>query len=130
VGGRATDGQGRLSLCPALGQGAGDARTRGKGEQVVAPLEHFLEIAPALAPLLRYLRPHAGRMRSGPARPRGDFLGSGAAESTGKQLTAARIKGAGMRWKVTGLDALLTLRWVCLAPSWKSYWESCPHLTA
>jgi hypothetical protein len=37
----------------------------------------------------------------------GFFIGSGAMESAGNPITAARIKGPGMRWKVTDLNTLL-----------------------
>ncbi len=71
-----------------------------------------------------------GRMRYGTYRQQGYFIGSGAIKSAGKQLTAARIKGAGMRWNVTDLNALLTLCCVFLEQSWKTYWESCAQLAA
>jgi len=101
-----------------------------KAGQVIAHLERFLDLAPALAPILHYFHQNAGRMRYGTYRQRGYFIGSGAIESAGKQLTAARIKGAGMRWNVTDLNALLTLRCVFLEQSWKTYWESCAQLAA
>jgi len=69
-------------------------------------------------------------MRYGTYRQRGYFIGSGAIESAGKQLTAARIKGAGMRWNVSALHALLTLRRVFLEQSWQTYWASCAQLAA
>lgn len=98
--------------------------------QVIAHLERFLDLAPALAPILHYFQQNAGRMRYGTYRQRGYFIGSGAIESAGKQLTAARIKGAGMRWNVTDLNALLTLRCSFLEQSWQTYWESCAQLAA
>jgi hypothetical protein len=101
-----------------------------KVEQVRAHLERFLDLAPALAPILHYFQQNAGRMHYGTYRQRGYFIGSGAIESAGKQLTAARIKGAGMRWNVTDLNALLTLRCVFLEHSWQTYWESCAQLAA
>ena len=59
------------------------------------------------SPYPDYFRHHQARMRYGTYQRRGYFLGSGTIESAGKQLTAARIKGAGMRWNVTDLNALL-----------------------
>jgi hypothetical protein len=90
-----------------------------KVEVVMAHMERFLDIAPALASILHYFRQNTGRMRYGTYRQRGYFIGSGAIESAGKQLTAARIKGAGMRWNVAALNALLTLRCVFLEQSWQ-----------
>ena len=40
------------------------------------------------------------------------------------------IKGVGMRWNVTDLNALLTLRCIFLEQSWQTYWESCAQLAA
>ncbi len=101
-----------------------------KVEQVIAHIEYFLALAPALAAILHYFQHNAARMRYGTYRQRGYFIGSGAIESAGKQLTTARIKGAGMRWNVTDLNALLTLRCVFLEQSWQTYWKSCAQLAA
>lgn len=101
-----------------------------KVEQVIAHLQHFLDLAPALAPIIHYFQHNVTRMRYGTYRQRGYFIGSGAIESAGKQLTAARIKGPGMRWNVTDLNALLTLRCVFLEHSWPAYWDSQAQLAA
>jgi len=101
-----------------------------KVEQVMAHMERFRDLAPALASILHYFQQNAGRMHYGTYRQRGYFIGAGALESAGKQLTAARSKGAGMRWNVTDLNALLTLRCVFLQQSWQTYWESRAQLAA
>ena len=101
-----------------------------KVAQVIAHLQHFLDLCPALAPILHYFQQNAARMRYRTYRQRGYFIGSGAIESAGKQLTAARIKGAGMRWNVTDLNALLALRCVFLERSWQTYWTSPTRLAA
>jgi hypothetical protein len=101
-----------------------------KVEQVMTHIERFLDLAPALAAILHYFHQNAARMRYGTYRRRGYCIGSGAIESAGNQLTAARIKGAGMRWNVPDLNALLTLRCVFLEQSWQPYWESCSQLAA
>src|SRR5207302_9220528 len=101
-----------------------------KVEQVIAHLQHFVDLAPALAPILHYFQQNAARMRYGTYRQRGYFIGSGAIESAGKQLTAARIKGPGMRWNIAELNLLLTLRCVFLEQSWQAYWESQAVLAA
>jgi hypothetical protein len=98
--------------------------------QVMAHIARFVDLAPALAPILHYFQHNAARMCYGTYRQRGYFIGSGAIESAGKQLTAARVKGAGMRWNVTDLNALLTLRCVFLEQSWQTYWGSCTQLAA
>jgi len=43
-------------------------------------------------------------------RKKGFFVGSGAIESTNKTIVQQRLKRAGMRWSVSGAQALLTLR--------------------
>jgi hypothetical protein len=101
-----------------------------KGEQVLTHLERFLDLAPPLAPILHYFQHNAGRMRYGTYRPRGYFIGSGAIESAGKQLSAARIKGPGMRWNVTELNLLLRLRCMFLEQSWHASWETQVPLAA
>jgi hypothetical protein len=99
-------------------------------EQVLTRLERFLDLAPALVAIIHYFQQNAARMRYGTYRQRGYFIGSGAIESAGKQLSAARIKGPGMRWNVTELNLLLTLRCVFLEQSWQAYWESQALLAA
>jgi hypothetical protein len=101
-----------------------------KVEQVIAHLQHFLDLRPELASILHYFQQNAGRMRYGTYRRRGYFIGSGAIESAGKQITAARIKGAGMRWNIDDLNALLALRCVFLERSWQAYWDSHAQLAA
>ena len=49
-------------------------------------------------------------------------IGSGAVESACKQLIVTRMEGAGMRWTVTGAQAMLDLRSVFLNGDWNSYW--------
>ena len=101
-----------------------------KVEQVIAHLQHFLDLRPALTPIIHYFAQNVARMRYGTYRRRGYFIGSGAIESAGKQLTAARIKGAGMRWNIDDLNALLALRCVFLERSWQAYWDSHAQLAA
>jgi len=98
--------------------------------QVIAHLQDFLDIRPSLAPILHYFQQKTGRMRYGTYRMRGYFIGSGAIESAGKQLTATRIKGPGMRWNVADLNALLVLRCVFLEQSWQAYWDSQTQIAA
>ena len=92
--------------------------------QVITHLQHFVDLAPGLDTMIHYFQQNQARMQYGTYQQRGYFIGSGASESVGKQLTAARIKGPGMRWHVTDLNALLTLRCVFLEHSWTSYWEA------
>ena len=52
-----------------------------KVEQVISHLEHFLDLSPALAPLMHYFQQNAARMRYGTYRARGLFIGSGAVDN-------------------------------------------------
>ena len=101
-----------------------------KVAQVMSHLQWFVDIAPDLEPIIHYFRHHHARMHYGTYQRRGYFIGSGAIESAGKQLTAARIKGAGMRWNVPDLNALLALRCVFVEQSWTTYWDTQAQLAA
>jgi hypothetical protein len=101
-----------------------------KVQQVITHLQAFLDLRPALAPILHYFEQNQARMRYGTYRQKGYFIGSGAIESAGKQLAAGRIKGPGMRWNVTEVNALLKLRCVFLEQSWQSYWQTQGPLAA
>jgi hypothetical protein len=98
--------------------------------QVITHLHAFLDIRPTLAPILHYFEQNQDRMRYGTYRQKGYFIGSGAIESAGKQLAAGRIKGPGMRWNVTEVNALLKLRCLFLERSWQTYWETQGPLAA
>jgi hypothetical protein len=93
-------------------------------QQVITHLQAFLDLRPALAPILHYFEQNQNRMRYGTYRQKGYFIGSGAIESAGKQLAAGRIKGPGMRWNVLEVNALLKLRCLFLEQSWQSYWKT------
>jgi hypothetical protein len=101
-----------------------------KVSQVITPLPAFLDIRPPLAPILHYFEQTQDRMHYGTYRQKGDFIGSGAIESAGKQLAAGRIKGPGMRWNVTEVNALLKLRCIFLEQSWQTYWKTQGPLAA
>ena len=101
-----------------------------KVSQVITHLQAFLDLRPALAPILHYFQQNQERMRYGTYRQKGYFIGSGAIESAGKQLAAGRIKGPGMRWNVTEVNALLKLRCLFLEQAWQSYWETQGPLAA
>lgn len=52
-------------------------------------------------------------------------IGSGPIEAACKTVIGARMKGAGMRWKPPGTDAIATLRACYLSdtPRWDSFWN-------
>jgi len=59
---------------------------------------------------LGYFENNAHRMRYKWFRSRGLFVGSGVVESGCKAVIGQRLKMSGMRWTVTGADAIATLR--------------------
>jgi len=59
---------------------------------------------------LGYFLNNAPRMRYKWFRSRGLFVGSGVVESGCKAIIGQRLKLSGMRWTVTGADAIATLR--------------------
>ena len=59
---------------------------------------------------INYMRARQGQMRYGEYQKAGLPIGSGAIESTCKQMVTARCKQAGMRWSEKGADAILALR--------------------
>lgn len=106
------------------GEGAGEARrwaetklSQLKGGQVrevigsMRKLKMKGEEGRAItAAAIKYMRGRVEQMRYGEYRERGLPIGSGAVESSCKQLVTARCKQAGMRWSEAGVDAILALR--------------------
>ncbi len=63
-----------------------------------------------LGTALGYFENNAPRMRCKWFRSRGLFVGSGLVESGCKAVIGQRLKLSGMRWTITGADAITTLR--------------------
>jgi hypothetical protein len=59
---------------------------------------------------INYMRVREAQMDYGKYQADGLPIGSGAVESTCKQMVTARCKQAGMRWSEAGADAILALR--------------------
>jgi hypothetical protein len=59
---------------------------------------------------VRYLQRRREQMRYDAYERQGLPIGSGAVESTCKQVVTARLKQAGMRWSEAGVDAMVALR--------------------
>lgn len=62
------------------------------------------------ATTINYLSNRLEQMQYGEYTKQGLPIGSGAVESSCKQLVTARCKQAGMRWSEAGVDAILALR--------------------
>jgi len=74
-----------------------------------------------------YVTTHAARLDYPRFVARQLPIGSGAVESTCKVLITARAKGAGMRWKGAGLQAVASLRALHRAGRWDSFWQTQPQ---
>lgn len=73
--------------------------------------------------VIQYFDTNRSRMRYDQYLRAGFPIGSGAVESACKQLIVTRMEGAGMRWTVTGAQAMLDLRSVFLNGDWTQYWS-------
>jgi len=80
----------------------------------------------AAAEEVHYFTVNAGRMAYAAYRAAGYPLGSGMVESGCKQVVGQRAKGAGMRWSVAGVQAVLTLRASLLSGGWEEAWAAHP----
>ena len=72
---------------------------------------------------LCYFQNNAPRMRCKRFRSRGLYTGSGVVEAGCKAVIGQRLKSSGMRWTVSGADAIAALR--CQEAS--SQWETLCH---
>lgn len=75
---------------------------------------------------VQYFRNHQHRMDYPRYVASGWQIGSGPVESACKRLVTQRLKGAGMRWKERGTDAMCHLRALilCHPSQWDAYWAA------
>ncbi len=74
-----------------------------------------------------YFRTHAARMRYPLFRARQFPIGSGAIESSAKNLIQQRQTQAGMRWSALGAQAVASLRALHRSGRWPAFWQSRPQ---
>lgn len=82
-------------------------------DKVIRALKHLVRKHPrktSLATELAYFRKHRKRMRYMAIQSKGLMIGSGVVEAACKTLVTQRLKQSGMRWSVTGAQAILTPR--------------------
>jgi hypothetical protein len=72
--------------------------------------------------VINYLDNNRTRMHYDHYLKAGFPIGSGAVESSCKQLVVTRMEGSGMRWSMNGAQAMLKLRSVYLNGDWQRYW--------
>ncbi len=85
------------------------------------------EAAKEVTLALGYFTDHAARMDYPRFIARQLPIGSGIVESANKTLIAAREKGAGMRWRGTGAQAVASLRAVHRSGRWEAFWRTHPQ---
>ena len=69
-----------------------------------------------------YFTTNANRMNYAEFRRQGLFVGSGVVEAACKSI-GLRLKQSGMRWTVTGANAIIALRCCQLSGRWEEFWE-------
>jgi hypothetical protein len=79
-----------------------------------------------LASQLAYLKKRAAHMRYPEFQAAGWPIGAGAVESGNKLVVEARLKGSGMHWARSHVNALLALRNIVCSDRWAEAW---PHIT-
>jgi hypothetical protein len=74
---------------------------------------------------VRYVENHLHRMDYPQYRARGWQIGSGPVESACKRVVGQRLKGAGMRWRAEGAEAVCRLRALFLSEHgpWEAFWS-------
>lgn len=76
--------------------------------------------------LIGYVTSNVARMDYPAYRAAGWAIGSGPVESACKRLVNGRLKGPGMKWTVSGADAILALRTAWFNGQWQEFWETLP----
>jgi hypothetical protein len=76
----------------------------------------------AIHKTMAYFREHRHRMRYSDLRAQLLPIGSGVVEAACKTLVTQRLKRSGMRWRVPGGQAILTLRALCQSARFERAW--------
>jgi hypothetical protein len=76
----------------------------------------------AIHKTIAYFREHRHRMRYHVLRAQCLPIGSGVVEAACKTLVSQRLKRSGMRWRVPGGQAILTLRALCQSERFERAW--------
>ena len=82
----------------------------GKGVEALQLLPETEKLPPGVVNLRTYLKNNMDKINYPEYRAKGYFVGSGAIESANKVIVQRRLKQSGMRWSVSGAQAVLTLR--------------------
>ena len=82
----------------------------GNAREVIKQLPEGEKLPVGVVNLRTYLTNNIDKINYPEYKRKGYFVGSGAIESANKVVVQRRLKQAGMRWSVSGAQALLTLR--------------------
>ena len=77
---------------------------------------------------LQYFGDNVERMRYPEFSALGLPVGSGMVEGACKMVVQARAKGAGMRWRALGVQAVASLRAVHRSGQWARFWDRAPQM--
>ena len=83
---------------------------KGEAADVLKQLPNEENLPSGVVNLRTYLINNIDKINYPGYKARGYFVGSGAIESANKVIVQRRLKQAGMRWSVSGAQALLILR--------------------
>jgi len=83
---------------------------RGEANAVLDQLPEESNLPAGVVNLRTYIKNNLDKVNYPAYKARGYFVGSGAIESANKVVVQRRLKQSGMRWSVSGAQALLTLR--------------------
>lgn len=88
--------------------------------------QHQDQAKEAIEDLIGYLEPRLDFTAYNLYRQKGWIIGSGAMESTCKQVVSQRLKGSGRQWSEKGAEAMAQLVTLRLNNQWDSFWQDRP----
>lgn len=93
--------------------------------EVLKEVQRLSQLAPSeqMAEKLAYLCKREGQMQYPQYQADGWPIGSGIAESGNKLVVQARLKGAGMHWHRSQVNAMLALRTTLCSDRWTQDWQ-------
>ncbi len=95
----------------------------GRFEAVLDSLRPYVTECEAFRLGLGYFEDNRQRMRYAEFRAQGLCVGSGVVEAGCKTVVGERCKRSGMRWTVSGANAILALRSCVVSGRYEDYWE-------
>ncbi|MBI4517601.1 MAG: hypothetical protein HY699_17490 [Deltaproteobacteria bacterium] len=100
-----------------------DELEAGKIDTVLAELRVHANIIDEARKCIDYLTTNRNRIGFPEFRAQGLCTSTGVVEAGCKTAVGTRLKRAGMRWTVTGADAIIALRCCVLPGRFEDFWE-------